>query len=345
MSRVHWPIRRKAQCFLGFLTAGLLLSACSGTTETAAPFEELDLGASATAGNVPLPPGSRVTEAKDIPKEDVLDEQPAGTLRPDDLEPKKRVPQIVQRGHLIVGVDQSQNLLSYRNSASGDLAGFEVDLAREIARDIFGNPDAVDFRFVDSETRTQALREGRVDIVIRTMTVTKKRQEQIAFSAPYLTAEAQLLAPKESGIVSTDDLDGRTVCVSQSSTSMATARKYAPDSKVLLVRSWADCLMALQQHQADAVLSDNVILAGIREQDPAMAIVGPVLTNETYAVGIPKPTPDIPTEGLVRQVNSTLERVRHDGTWTRMYHDWLGEYLGPMTLPQPEYQPEEEANG
>ena len=67
-----------------------------------------------------------------------------GSLRPDDKKPEERIPEIVKRGRIIVGVDQSQYLLSFRDNATGELKGFEVDLAREIARDIFGDPDKVD---------------------------------------------------------------------------------------------------------------------------------------------------------------------------------------------------------
>ncbi|WP_414835978.1 transporter substrate-binding domain-containing protein [Corynebacterium timonense] len=92
-------------------------------------------------------------------------------------------------------MDQSQYLLSYRDTAVGDLRGFEIDLAHEIARDIFGDPDRVDFRFVESGRRVAALEEGDVDIIVRTMSITPERAKNSDFSVPYLASAVRLLTP------------------------------------------------------------------------------------------------------------------------------------------------------
>ena len=64
------------------------------------------------------------------------------------------------------------------------MTGFEVDMAREIAQDIFGDPNKVDFRFVNSGDAVYALESRQVDIVIRSMAITRKRQDQMTFSHP-----------------------------------------------------------------------------------------------------------------------------------------------------------------
>ena len=87
------------------------------------------------------------------------------------------MPHIIERGHIVVGVDQSQNLLSFRDPATGKMTGFEVDMAREIAQDIFGDPNKVDFRFVNSGDAVYALESDQVDIVIRSTAITRKRQD------------------------------------------------------------------------------------------------------------------------------------------------------------------------
>ena len=53
---------------------------------------------------------------------------------------------IRDRGRLIVGLDQSTNLFSFRDPVSAELQGFDVDIAREVARDLVGDPEKVDFR-------------------------------------------------------------------------------------------------------------------------------------------------------------------------------------------------------
>ncbi|MFD6712262.1 transporter substrate-binding domain-containing protein, partial [Streptomyces roseolus] len=200
-------------------------------------------------------------------------------------------------------------------------------------------PDAVEFRYVDSTERIDALRTGRVDAVVRTMSVTPGRESAVDFSAPYLTARAGILVPasdsdrQEGAISSAADLNGRRVCVAADSTPEEIVRSEAPGAELLLVRSWSDCLVALQQHQADAVVSDDTILAGINDQDPATTIVRRGLSTENYAVGVAQDD-----AGLASQVNLTIERIRSDGTWQQLYDTWLGAFLPGGYQPAGDYE-------
>ncbi|MBI9001341.1 glutamate ABC transporter substrate-binding protein [Corynebacterium sp. CCM 9185] len=297
---------------------------------------------STTGSSLPLPPGAVVEKAGSNPGKPILVDGLLGSRRPGNENVEDRVPAILARGRLIVGVDQSQNLLSFRDSTTGELEGFEVDLAREIARDIFGDPSKVDFRFVDSADRVLALEAGTVDIVVRSLTITRSRQDQIAFSTPYFTARTRILAMESSNISSLADLEGRTVCVTNGSTAAERARSLAPEADLLLVRNWADCLVAVQQYQADAVISDDAILSGIAEQDPYTRLVGPALGEAHYGVGIASPGYRHDTDGLIRQVNATIERVRQDGTWWMLYNRWLGPYQSTAGPPPLDYRPEPE---
>ncbi|MDO5511697.1 glutamate ABC transporter substrate-binding protein [Corynebacterium sp.] len=291
----------------------------------------------------PLPAGSLVEEPGAEEPREINTWDVEGSLRPyvTEADLALTIPHITERGRLIVGVDQSQNLLSFRDAVTGELEGFEVDLAREIARDIFDDPDLVDFRFVESANRASALENHEVDIIIRTMTVTRARQQEVAFSTPYLTTDSRLLVMRNSAITGVAQLPGRTVCVTDGSTALEKARINAPQSRILKTRSWADCLVALQQSQADAILSDDTILSGIAAQDPYTEIVGESLASESYAVAAALPDRHIDTTGLIRQVNATIERVRADGTWWRLYNQWFAVYLATSGPPDLSYRPED----
>lgn len=290
-------------------------------------------------GTMPLPPEARYEPADSRPARLPGDVVPEPTPAPGIGPAQDRIPEIVERGRIIIGVDQSLNLLGFRDSSTGELAGFEVALSQEIARDIFGDPDAVEFRYVDSTERIDALRTGRVDAIVRTMSVTPDREAAVDFSAPYLTARAGILVPasdsenQEGAISTSEDLNGRRVCVAADSTPEEIVRSEAPGAELLLVRSWSDCLVALQQHQADAVVSDDTILAGINDQDPATTIVRRGLSTENYAVGVAQDN-----AGLASQVNLTMERIRSDGTWQQLYDTWLGAFLPGGQQPSAPYR-------
>ena len=89
-----------------------------------------------------------------------------------------------------------------------------------------------------------------------------------------------------SGIKSVDDLPGKTVCVLDGSTTLQHTRKLAPESPIMKVRSSADCLVALQQNQADVIMSDDAVLSGIAAQDPYTSIVGDAIATESYGIAI-----------------------------------------------------------
>ena len=285
----------------------------------------------------PLPEGAEIEKAGSTAAHRASDEEISGSYRPDDRKAKERVPDIVKRGRLIVGVDRSNNLLSYRDAATGDVRGFEVDIAREISRDIFGDPNKVDFRFVESSDRVDALKTGAVDMIVRTMTISPERERDVAFSIPYMSTQTRMLVLTNSGMKSVKDAAGKTLCGVAASTALETIREHAPKSDILVTRSWGDCLMALQLNQADGIVVDDALLSGMAAQDSYTSIVGEPLETENYGVAVRRPSKQHDTRPLLRQVNSTLERIRRDGTWSRIFEEWLGTYLEEPTLPAGKY--------
>ena len=110
-------------------------------------------------------------------------------------------------------------------------------------------------------------------------------------------------------------------------TSLTRIQQISPAPIIISVVTWADCLVAIQQRQVEAISTDDTILAGLASQDPFLHIVGPSMADEPYGVGI-----NLDNTGMVRFVNGTLERIRRDGTWNTLYRKWL-TVLGPAPAP------------
>jgi polar amino acid transport system substrate-binding protein len=246
---------------------------------------------------------------------------------PNKSEADAAVANIRGRGRLIVGLDIGSNLFSFRDPITGEITGFDVDIAGEIARDIFGTPSQVEYRIMSSADRIGALQNNQVDVVVKTMTITCDRKKLVNFSTVYLSANQRILAPRGSAISQPSDLSGKRVCVAKGTTSLDRMQQIIPPPIIVGVVAWADCLVALQQRQVDAVSTDDAILAGLVSQDPYLHIVGPSLDEEPYGIGI-----NLQNTGLVRFVNGTLERIRRDGTWNTLYRKWL-TVLGPAPAP------------
>ncbi|MBC2639588.1 MULTISPECIES: glutamate ABC transporter substrate-binding protein [unclassified Rhodococcus (in: high G+C Gram-positive bacteria)] len=305
------------------LTGGCAQSSPEHVGSPSVSYTEPPLPAAAT-------PAPEAGAAPPTPAEDCGD--PTASLRPfpdDSATPMPTVDAIRARGRLVVGLDTGSNLMSFRDPTTGAVEGFDVDVAREISRDLFGDPDRLDYRILTSANREKALQESMVDIVAKTMTITCDRKERVAFSSEYFAAQQRVLVVKGSPIHGAADLDGKRVCVVAGTTSLTRLRQVAPKADILTVPMWSDCLVVLQQRQVDAVTTDDTILAGLASQDPYLDIVGDSMGAEPYGIGITKTNDD-----LVRFVNGTLERIRRDGTWTEMYDRWLS-MLGPSPGPPP----------
>jgi len=282
----------------------------------------------------PTPAGMEVITSAAPPPAPADSADCTGSLRPFPTPTlaADAVRNIHDRGRLIVGLDVGSNLFSFRDPITGQITGFDVDIAGEVARDIFGTPSQVEYRILSDTERIEALQHNQVDIVVKTMSITCERRKLINFSTEYFSAHQRILAARDSTIVRPDDLSGKRVCAVKDSTSMQRVEQIAPPPVMVAAVAWADCLVALQQRQADAVSTDDAILAGLMAQDPYLHIVGPSMGQEPYGIGINQQN-----TGLVRFVNGTLERIRRDGTWNTLYRKWL-TVLGPApTPPAPRY--------
>src|SRR5690348_16007876 len=93
---------------------------------------------------------------------------------------------IAARGRLIAGVDQGKYLVGYRNPISGQLEGSDIDIVRQIAQAIFGDPNRVQYVVLDIADRQGSLDRGQVDLVVNSFSVTCDRQRTVEFSTAYM---------------------------------------------------------------------------------------------------------------------------------------------------------------
>ncbi|MEU5362948.1 glutamate ABC transporter substrate-binding protein [Streptomyces sp. NPDC005925] len=257
-----------------------------------------------------------------------------------------------EKRKLIVGVDQNSYGWGYRNpnrGPSGDLEGFDIDLVHRIAEDILGDPDEVQFKAIPTDQRIRAIQDGRVDMVVRTMTINCDRISDVAFSAPYFKTGQQVLAPKSSGIKGYDgSLAGMRICTAESSTAYSTLTDGLrtgdlPTSADIstTVPNQLDCLVRLQLGEVDAVVTDGALAASQAAQDPMVQLKGDAFTTEYYGVAMKRDADD-----LVRRVNHVLEDYREDTSngWQASYDRWLSETLGENSAesepPAPRYERE-----
>jgi polar amino acid transport system substrate-binding protein len=235
-------------------------------------------------------------------------EMPAGTF----------MHTILERGYLVVGVDENTLYFSSRNPATNEIEGFEADLARELARAIFGDPEKVRFTSVVTAEKVDVVESGLVDATISVVSASCERWQHVAFSTTYYEASQRVLVRVGSPIRRAADLAGRTVCVTLGSSSERYLTDELRGASSLPVEARTDCLVALQEGRADAVLLPDSILAGLHAQDATTEILPGDLRTQSYAIPIAREHPD-----FVRFVNALVERWRTDGTLAALHEKWF----------------------
>jgi polar amino acid transport system substrate-binding protein len=256
--------------------------------------------------------------------------RPAGPLpAPGQFPAGSFMATIRKRGRLLVGTSQDTQLFSARNPFTGTIEGFDIDMARQVAGAIFGDPTKIQIVTIPNSQRIDAVTSGRVDLVAETMTITCARLLQVAFSTEYYRAGQKVLVPTDSPARGIDNLGGKRVCATAGSTSLARLRTLSVHVTPVTATTQAECLVLFQEGSVDAISTDDTILAGLATQDPYAKIVGPAFSDEPYGLAVSLGHPE-----FTRFVNAVLERVRQDGTWTRLYRTWLSR-LGPPPAPPP----------
>jgi polar amino acid transport system substrate-binding protein len=268
---------------------------------------------------------------------------PQGALpSPDELPADSTMAAIRSRGKLIVGVSGDTLLFGARNTLTNQIEGFDIDMLKEVAKAIFG-PDGesnITYKVITYADRLPNLEagpdNGGVDIVAHTMTINCDRWLRIAFSSEYFDAGQRVLVKLGSGFSSIEDLNAAkaTVCAPEGSTNIDLLRKNESgkygDLVILAKPDVTDCLVAMQQGQADGATGDDTVLAGLKAQDPNTEVVGEKFTSEPYGLGMAKDKID-----FVRFVNGVIEAMRTDGRWKAIYSKWLVGVLSDTVIDPP----------
>ncbi|MFI9158500.1 glutamate ABC transporter substrate-binding protein [Kitasatospora aureofaciens] len=236
---------------------------------------------------------------------------------------------IKARRSLVIGVDQNSYRWGARNPNTGQIEGFDIDLARAIGTAIMGDPEKVVLKPVATADRVDAVQKNRVDLIVRTMTVNCKRMEDVAFSKPYFSITQRVLVPKTSPAKNLDEaIGGRNVCVAKGSTAAdvfdpaKNGAKKDAGAHLTVVENQLDCLVLMQLGKVDATMTDDGLAAGQAAQDQTVRIVDGDVQPEVIGVAMLKGSTD-----LTARVNQVLADYHAGGEWGHSYDRWLKPYM------------------
>jgi glutamate transport system substrate-binding protein len=238
---------------------------------------------------------------------------------------------IKKNGKIVIGVKYDVPLIGLKNPVTNQVGGFDVEIGKIIAKDIFGT-DKGKIEWVEaiSANRIPFIKDKKVDIILSTFSITDARKREVDFAGPYYVAGQDLLINKiEAGSIrSAEDLNGRKVCAQTGSTSIANIRAKAPRAEVLDLPTTANCVEALKDNRVDAVSTDDTLLAGFATKFPQWTLVGKQFSVEKYGVGL-----GFGDKEFRNYLNDVLEASFKDGSWAKAVESTIG--TGGIKTPAP----------
>jgi polar amino acid transport system substrate-binding protein len=250
---------------------------------------------------------------------------------PEAASPEGALGRILAAGLLRVAIFDDKPPFCYLDS-TGELRGFDVSLARRLAKDLLGGEDKIEFVIVQPAERVSVLLEGRADVVLANFTVTPDRAGEVDFGEPYMKASLAIASPRSAPISHVTQLRGREVIVIKGTTAESYFAKNHPEVRLQAYDHLQDGFQALRDGKAPAISHDSTLLyAWIREFTGFTVGVRTLGEVETIAPAVRKGEAD-----LLAWLDGEILKLTAEGFFFSNYDDTLlpyyGDSLDPMTV-------------
>ena len=224
---------------------------------------------------------------------------------------------VIERGELIVGTEPEFPPFESIDER-GEYVGFDMDMVRELARDLGVKLRLEPMAFDSLPT---ALATRKIDLIVSGMTATEERRQSRAFTAPYFLTGLCLLVNANAGIEKPSDVDGKRVVVKLGTTGDINAPRLFKDIEITRFDTEGACALEVVHGRADAFLYDQLSILRHHGRNPktTRALLEP-LTKEPYAMAC-----RLGDTKFVNRLDSFLETIRADGRYDRIYRKHFAE--------------------
>jgi polar amino acid transport system substrate-binding protein len=239
--------------------------------------------------------------------------------------PQKVLSTILKKGELRVGTTGNQPPFSMK-AKNGELIGYEVDLAKALAKNMGVKLKLVEMPFSDL---LGALKTGKVDAVMSGMTMTPERNLEVLFAGPYILSGKAILTKSRlieeiSAATATTEKKYRIVTL-KGSTSVEFVKTHMPKHELILVDNYNDGVTMVLSDKADALVADKPIcvITLMKNQGKDLVTSDKPLTIEPIGMALPSDDPQFLNlvENYIAslQLSGTLPLLEkmwfEDGTW------------------------------
>jgi len=224
------------------------------------------------------------------------------------------------RGKLLAGVKTDFPPFGFVDE-KGVNKGFDVDIAKAIAKELFGKEDAVEFVAVTSGNRIAFLTTNKIDIILASMTITEERKKVIDYTIPYFMSGHLILVQKDSNLTKYQDLAGKKISTTQGSTGDIVIGELVPTAERIKFQHNSESLQALKDRRVEAFVQDDVLLIDLQNRNPELKIVGwPPFRPAPYGLGVRKGDKE-----WLDFVDAALTKIKKNGEYQKLWDKWFGE--------------------
>ncbi|MEU0243812.1 transporter substrate-binding domain-containing protein [Streptomyces sp. NPDC006235] len=209
----------------------------------------------------------------------------------------------------------------FQSEIDGKVQGFDVSLIDLVAKDLGVKQDIVDQPFENFKTGG-SLNAGQCDLAAAGMTITEERKKNVDFSDPYFNATQAVLVDKKSGISSFAGLKGKKLGAQAQTTGEDYAKSKGLDP--VSFESSDAVLNGLRTGQVQAVVIDYPVVQGWlkdKANADAFEVAEQINTGEQYGFTVKKGNTK-----LLAAINKAIEDAKADGTYKKLYEQWIGPY-------------------
>ena len=222
---------------------------------------------------------------------------------------------VKERGELLVGTNVPYEPMEFVDE-NNNIVGFDIDVAKEIASHLGVSLNITNFEWNDLFT---AVKTGKVDIAIASITITPERAKEMLFSIPYFNGGQVIVVRKnDTDIRIPEDLIDKKVGVQGGTTCEKVALEYTNSSMIITYNSSDLPIEALKNSEIDAVVIDYVAASNYVKKTPSLKIVGEPFTQEFYGIVTKKSN-----VALMNEIDNILRKMKRSGKLDEIKSKWL----------------------
>lgn len=229
---------------------------------------------------------------------------------------------VIQRDKVIIGIFGDKPPFGYVDS-NGANQGFDVYVAKRVAKELLGDESKVEFVLVEAQNRVEFLKSNKVDIIFANFTKTKEREEVVDFALPYMKVALGVVS-KNGDIKSIDDLSGKTLLVNKGTTGDFYFSTNYPDMKILKFDQNTETFLALKDGRGDALAHDNLLLFAWANENPPFSVGITHLGNDDVIA----PAVKKGNVALLNKLNEILVKLGKENFMHEAYNATLKEVYG-----------------